>query len=43
MRPKREPRLGVELGGIAKSPASAFYEDTAEDEGPEDHQRRRVL
>jgi hypothetical protein len=31
MRSKREPRPGAELAGIAKSPVSAFYEDTDDD------------
>jgi hypothetical protein len=42
-RPKREPRPGAELAGIAKSPASAFYEDTDDDQGPEDYQRKGGL
>jgi hypothetical protein len=32
IRPKREPRPGAELAGIAESPASAFYEDTDDDQ-----------
>jgi hypothetical protein len=37
IKPKCEP--GAKLAGVAKSPASAFYEDT-DDERPEDHQRK---
>ncbi len=38
IRPKREPRPGAELARVAESPASAFYEDTDDDEGPKDYQ-----
>jgi hypothetical protein len=42
IRPKRKPRPGAELARAAESPASAFYEDTDDDQG-EDYQRKGGL
>jgi hypothetical protein len=43
IRPKREPRPGAELAGMAKCPASAFQENTDDDQGPEDYQKQGGL
>ena len=42
-RPKREPRLGAELARVAESPASAFYEDTDYDQGPENSSSKHKI
>jgi predicted DNA-binding transcriptional regulator AlpA len=41
--PSRSDRSGAELTRVAESPAPAFYEDTDDDEGPKDYQRKGGL
>jgi hypothetical protein len=41
--PDKEKQISAARARVAESPASAFYEDTNDDEGPKDYQRKGGL